>query len=298
MHLQPSSAATRSVSIGDGLTVNRLGYGAVRLLGRLGRGAHADDAGCRATLRQVPRLGINFIDTSDAYGPHLSERMIADELHPYNNLLIATKGGIRMGIGKDEVIRDGRPDYLRSACDGSLKRLKVETIDLYQLHHVDPRTPIEESVGCLADLRREGKIRNIGLSNVTVEQIEAARGVAPIATVQNRYNLSDRVWESVLDHCEAHGIVFIAWHPLAMGELPEVRGSLDRIAREREVLPASIALAWILTRSPMTLPIPGTTSVAHLVENVNAADIRLSGEEMAALEAVPKKRWEWLANIR
>jgi len=234
-------------------------------------------------LRRALELGINLIDTADSYGPEVSERLIGETLHPYpEGLVIATKGGLtRPGPGRWKP--DGRPEHLREACEGSLRRLKVDRIDLYQLHRIDPRVPAEESLGTLAELREEGKIRHVGLSEVRIEEIQQAREIVPIASVQNRYNLTDRNYEDVLDFCEREGIGFIPWFPLATGNLARPGGPLDEMAARRGVAPSQIALAWLLMRSPVMLPIPGTSSVAHLEENVAAADLRLSQEEFEEL---------------
>jgi aryl-alcohol dehydrogenase-like predicted oxidoreductase len=234
-------------------------------------------------LRRAIELGVTLVDTADAYGPEVNEQLIAETLHPYpEGLVIATKGGLtrpRPGAWEN----DGRPEYLRAACDGSLRRLKLERIDLYQLHAPDPRVPLEESIGALADLRAEGKIRHIGISNVSVDELRRARRLVPIVTVQNRYNYADRSSEEVLRECEREVITFLPWYPLEAGGSASSTGTLARIAARHNASPAQIAIAWLLARSPITLPIPGTSSVAHLEENVTAIRIRLSPPELAEL---------------
>jgi pyridoxine 4-dehydrogenase len=267
----------------DGLTVNRMGFGAMRLTGKGIWGEPEDPEEARAVLRRAVELGVNFIDTADSYGPEVSERLIGETLYPYpEDLIVATKGGlVRPGPGQWEP--DGRPEHLREACEGSLKRLKVERIALYQLHRIDPKVSSEEQLGVLAELREEGKIRHVGLSEVGVEEIEQAREIVPIVTVQNRYNLTDRGSEDVLDFCEREGIGFIPWFPLATGNLARSGGPLDEIAARHDATPGQVALAWLLAKSQVMLPIPGTSSVEHLEENVAAAGLRLSDEELATL---------------
>jgi pyridoxine 4-dehydrogenase len=267
----------------DGFTVDRMGFGAMRLTGEGIWGEPEDPGEAKAVLQRAVELGVNFIDTADSYGPEVAERLIGEALYPYpEGLVVATKGGlVRPGPGQWE--SDGRPEHLREACEGSLERLRAERIDLYQLHRIDPKVPAEEQFGVLAELREEGKIRLVGLSEVGVEDIERAREFVPIATVQNRYNLTDRGSEEVLDYCESEGIGFIPWFPLATGDLARPGGSLDEIAACHDASPGQVALAWLLARSPVMLPIPGTSSVAHLEENVAAAGLRLSEEELATL---------------
>ncbi|MEJ2151515.1 MAG: aldo/keto reductase [Gemmatimonadota bacterium] len=243
-----------------------------------------DDLDCAlAVLRRVVELDVNLIDTADSYGPEVSENLIAEALHPYpDGLVIATKGGYtRPGPGSWEP--NGRPEYLRKAAEGSLKRLRVERIDLYQLHTPDDDVPFEESVGALADLQQEGKVRHIGLSNVDVEELEQARSIVDVVSVQNRYNLAHRSAEDVLDRCEELGIGFIPWFPLDMGHLAGKSGALANVAQTHDAMPAQIALAWLLHRSPVMLPIPGTASIPHLEENVRAAQIELSDEEFTEI---------------
>ena len=234
-------------------------------------------------LRRALEFGVNLIDTADSYGPEVSERLIAETLHPYpEGLVIATKGGLTCP-GPGRWAPDGRPEHLREACEGSLRRLKVDRIDLYQLHRIDPRVPLEESVGTLAELREEGNIRHVGLSEVDVEELEHAQEIVTIASVQNRYSLIDRGYEDVLDFCERESIGFIPWFPLATGDLARPGGPLDEMAARRSAAPGQIALAWLLQRSPVMLPIPGTSSVEHLEENVAAVEVRLSREEFEEL---------------
>ncbi len=278
------SPAPTAIRIGGDLEVHRLGFGAMRLCGPSILGWPDDRDNALRVVRRAVELGVNLIDTADSYGPEVSELLIAEALHPYpDGLVIATKGGLlRTDTGAWP--RDGRPEHLREACEGSLRRLRVDRIDLYQLHAVDPQVPLEESVGELARLRAEGKIRHVGLSNVGVEQLRRAQQVVPVVSVQNRYSLADRSSEGVLDECEREGIAFFPWYPLAVGELAKPGGSLGRVAEARGVTPAQIALAWLLARSPVVVPIPGTASVPHLEENVAAARIELSDDELAALE--------------
>ncbi len=286
----PSAAGAGAIRIGGDLSVDRLGFGALAIVNRVPYGPPKDAAQMRRVLRWVVELGIDFIDTADAYGPHLSEELIKAALYPYpEGLVIATKGGL-IRPGREPGDLDGSPGYLRRACEGSLRRLGVERIDLYQLHAVDPRVPLEESLGELAELRKEGKIHHIGVSNMDLEQLERARRVAPLASIQNRYNFGDRAADDVLRYCEAQGLVFIPWDPLgaaagtAGSAAPADGGArLAQIARRRGISSAQAALAWLLTRSPQLLPIPGTSSLAHLWANVAAASIRLTPEEMRAL---------------
>jgi pyridoxine 4-dehydrogenase len=270
-------------TIGGDLEVQRLGFGAMRITGKGIWGPPADPEEAKRLLRRVLELGIDLIDTADSYGPEVSENLIAEALHPYpDGLVIATKGGLRR-TGPGEWPRDARPERLKECCEASLRRLKLDRIDLYQLHSPDPRVPYEDSVGALKELQDEGKIRHIGISNVSVEELEQARGLVDVVTVQNRYNLEDRDSEDVLEACEKLGIGFIPWFPLATGRLAEPGGPLDRIARERDATPGQIALAWLLARSPVMLPIPGTSSVEHLEENVAAATIELTQDEVVAV---------------
>ena len=280
---RPNAAAAGTFDIGGDLRVNRLGFGAMRITGKGIWGEPENPEEARAVLKRAVELGINLIDTADSYGPHVSERLIGETLHPYpEDLVIATKGGL-LRDGPGQWRRDARPEHLREACEGSLKRLKLDRIDLYQLHRIDPRVPAEEPLGALAELREEGKIRHIGLSEVSVEQIQRAQQIVPIVSVQNRYNLTDRDSEDVLDFCEREGIGFIPWFPLATGDLARPGGPLDEIATRYGASPGQVALAWLLWRSPVILPIPGTSSVEHLMENVAAASLELDEEEFTEL---------------
>ena len=278
------AAAAGTITLGGDLTVNRMGFGAMRLTGPGIWGEPEDPDECRRVLRRAPELGVNFIDTADSYGPEVSERLIAEVLHPYpEGVAIATKGGqIRPGTSRWTPV--GRPEHLRKALEGSLRRLRVERIDLYQHHKPDPQVPVEESIGTLADMQREGKIRHIGVSNYSVAQIERVRPIAAIVSVQNRYNVTDRSSEDVLRYCERSGMAFIPWAPLGSGPLTEPGGPLDRIAGNHGATQGQIALAWLLHRSPAMLVIPGTSRVSHLEENVAAASITLSDEELPSLE--------------
>jgi pyridoxine 4-dehydrogenase len=277
-----ASAAGR-FKIGDG-TINRLGYGAMRITGRGIWGPPPDRRAALATLRRLPEIGVNFIDTADSYGPDVSEELIREALHPYDGLLIATKAGLtRPGPGQWE--SNGHPDYLISQAKGSLRKLGVKQIALWQLHRIDPKVPRDEQFRAVRQLLDEGIIRHAGLSEVSVADIEAARRVFPVATVQNRYNLVDRGSEDVLAYCAANNIGFIPWFPLAAGELIQPGGLVDRIARARGATTGQVALAWLLRRSPVILPIPGTLQVAHLEENVAAAGLSLTPEEFAELDA-------------
>ena len=280
---RPNAAAAGTFPLGEDLFVNRLGFGAMRLTGRGILGEPEDPEEARHVLRRAVELGVNLIDTADSYGPEVSERLIAEALHPYpDDLVIATKGGFTRPGGR--WVPDGRPEHLREACEGSLKRLRVERIDLYQLHRPDPRIAFEDSVWALALLREEGKIRHVGLSNVGVRELEIALDIVPVASVQNRYNLSDRSSEAVLQACEREEVGFIPWYPLATGRLARPGGPLDEIAERHDATALQVALAWLLRHSPVMLPIPGTSSVAHLEENVAAATLELTDEEMAMLE--------------
>ncbi|MCA1717533.1 MAG: aldo/keto reductase [Actinobacteria bacterium] len=277
------AAAAGTFALGGDLSVNRLGFGAMRITGEGVWGEPKDPEEARRVLERAVELDVNFIDTADSYGPDVSERLIGETLYPYpDGLVIATKAGL-LRDGPGQWRPDGRPEHLREACEGSLRRLRLDRIDLYQLHRIDPRVPAEESLGTLAELREEGKIRHVGLSEVGVEEIQQAREIVPIASVQNRYNLTDRGSEDVLDFCEREGIGFIPWFPLAVGDLARSGGLLDEIAARHDAPPGQIALAWLLWRSPVMLPIPGTSSVAHLEENVAAASLELDEEELAAI---------------
>jgi aryl-alcohol dehydrogenase-like predicted oxidoreductase len=278
------AASGGAITLGAKLTVNRLGFGAMRLTGDGIWGPPKDRAGAIAVLRRAVELGVNFIDTADSYGPNVSEELIAEALAPYpKDLVIATKGGWNRP-GPNQWTHDASPVHLRKAVEGSLKRLRLDRIDVYQLHVPDPVVPLDASIETLANLQSEGKIRLVALSNVTVEHIERARRIVPIVSVQNRYSFADREWDYVVDYCERNGIAFIPWFPLGAGT---VAGRLlERIAKARKVKPIQIALAWLLKRSPVMLPIPGTSSIAHLEENVQAASLQLSEEESLELNGV------------
>jgi pyridoxine 4-dehydrogenase len=273
-----------TLRLGD-LSVGRLGFGAMRITGPGVWGPPADRAAAVRLLRRVVELGVTFIDTADSYGPGVSEELIAEALAPYpDGLIIATKGGLtRPGPG--EWRRDGRPAHLRSACEASLKCLRTDRIDLYQLHSPNPRVPLDDSVGALVDLQREGKIRHIGVSNVDISELAAARRVATIVSVQNRYNVTDRSSEPVLSACERDGIAFLPWFPLSAGsDAARVSGPIAEVAARRQATPAQVAIAWLLARTPVMLPIPGTSSLAHLEENQQAARLRLSAADRRALD--------------
>src|SRR6201988_2098552 len=280
-----SAKLAGEVPLGKELAVNRLGFGAMRLTGEGIWGPPKDRKAAVAVLRRAVELEVNFIDTADSYGPYVSEELIAEALHPYpKGLVIATKGGWQRP-GPNQWTHDATPAHLREAVEGSLKRLRLDRIDVYQLHTPDPVVPFEASVETLAELRDEGKIRLIGLSNVTQEHIERARKIVPIVSVQNRYSFADREWDYVVNYCERNGIGFVPWFPLGAGS---VAGHvLERIARAHEAAPIQIALAWLLRRSPLMVPIPGTSSIAHLEQNVAAASLRLTDEEYQTLFAVP-----------
>jgi pyridoxine 4-dehydrogenase len=266
--------------------VHRLGFGAMRLTGPGIWGPPADPEGCVAVLRRAVELGIDLVDTADSYGPHVSEELIARALYPYpKGLLIATKAGlVRTGPGGWHLL--GRPEYLRQECELSLRRLRVERIDLFQLHRIDPMVPAADQFGLLAELRDEGKVGEVGLSEVSVAELETARKILPIVTVQNRYNLVDRGSEELLEHCEREGIGFMPWFPIASGDLAAPGGRLDAVAKATGASPAQVALAWLLARSPVMLPIPGTASISHLEENCAAASLELTDAQVAELTQV------------
>jgi pyridoxine 4-dehydrogenase len=279
-----TAADSGTFSIGGDLEVTRLGFGAMRITGPGIWGEPEDRDEALAVLRRLPELGVDLIDTADSYGPFVSEDLIREALHPYGGVKVATKAGLtRQGPNKWQSV--GRPEYLRQCCEMSLRRLDVETIDLFQLHRIDAQVPREEQFELLRDLQSEGKVRHIGLSAVTVEEIEAAGEYFAVATVQNPFNLVSRADEDVLDHCTEHGIGFIPFFPLAGGHLSEPGGAVAEIAAAHEATPGQIALAWLLQRSPVVLPIPGTGSVAHLEENVAAAAVKLSAEDVSTLDA-------------
>lgn len=280
----PSVAASGTFSLGGDLPVHRLGYGAMRITGEGIWGPPKDHDEALRVLRRAVELGVDFIDTADSYGPFVSEDLIREALHPYDGVVIATKGGLtRSGPGVWEQV--GRPEYLRQCVEMSLRRLGVEQIDLWQLHRIDAQVPVEESLGAVQSLQAAGKIKHIGLSEVTVAEIEQARKVVDVVSVQNLYNLANRQSEEVLAYCEAEGIGFIPWFPVAAGDLAKPGGLLDELAKEHEATHAQLALAWLLRRSPVMLPIPGTSSVAHLEENCAAADVELTDAEYDALTA-------------
>jgi pyridoxine 4-dehydrogenase len=281
---QPPAAAAGTVTLGGDLTVHRMGFGAMRLAGPGVWGEPRNPEAALAVLRRAVELGVNFIDTADSYGPEVSERLIAEALYPYPpSLVIATKGGLLRPPSTRAWVPDGRPAHLKAACEGSLRRLRVDRIDVYQLHAVDPRVPLEESVGSLVELQRAGKIRHIGLCNVNAGELVRARRSARIVSVQNLYNLTNRTSEDVVEACEQNGLAFIPWYPLAAGPLARPRGPVGQVAARSHATPAQVALAWLLQRSPVTLPIPGTSSIAHLEDNVRAAALRLPQEGYAAL---------------
>ena len=269
--------------IGNDLRIARLGYGAMRITGKGIWGEPADRAEAIRVVRRAVELGVNFIDTADSYGPFVSEEIIAEALHPYPaGLVIATKGGFDRP-GPDQWVENGRPEHLRSACEGSLRRLRLDRIDLYQLHRIDPKVPAEDQIGTLKDLQAQGKIKHIGLSEVSVRQIQHAQTLAPIVSVQNRYSLADRGSEDVLEFCEREKIGFIPWFPLAAGQLSGADSSVSRAAAQLKATPSQVALAWLLARSPVILPIPGTSSVKHLEENIAAAGLKIDEDTVRAL---------------
>jgi aryl-alcohol dehydrogenase-like predicted oxidoreductase len=281
----PPARASGEFSIGGDLPVVRLGYGAMQIPGPGVWGEPGDHDEVIRVLRRAVELGVTFIDTADSYGPEVSERLIREALHPYpDELVIATKAGfMRPGPGRWE--QNGNPQYLKTQAEKSLRLLGLERIELFQLHRIDPDVPLADQLGTLVELQAEGKIGRIGLSEVSVPEIQAAKAVTPIATVQNRYNLAERGAETVLDYCQLEGIGFIPWFPMATGRLAGPGGPLRRIADELAVTPAQLALAWLLQRSPVLLPIPGTSSVAHLEDNVGAALIELTPDEVGQLDA-------------
>jgi aryl-alcohol dehydrogenase-like predicted oxidoreductase len=279
------AGASGVFALGGNLVVTRLGFGTMRITGPGIWGEPADRDGAIAVLRRAVELGIDFIDTADSYGPFLSEDLIAEALHPYHGITIATKGGF-VRTGPDQWHPVGRPEYLRQCVEMSLRRLRLETIDLYQLHRIDPQVPVADQIGVLAEMRREGKIAHIGLSEVGTAEIVEARLTAPVVSVQNLYNLVNRKSEEVLDYCEREGLGFIPWFPIATGQLAGADGPLSALAKQADVTPAQLALAWLLRRSPVMLPIPGTGSVAHLEENVGSAQVDLTDEQFAALSGL------------
>lgn len=282
--MSATATASGTFKIGGELEVTRLGYGAMRITGPGRWGPPKDPAAAIAVLERLPALGVDFIDTADSYGPEVSENLIHDALHPYEAVHVATKGGFTRH-GPDRWAAVGRPEYLRQCCLMSMRRLGVDTIDLWQLHRIDSKVPREEQFGLMKELQKEGKVRHLGLSEVSVEEIKAAQQVFDVATVQNLYNLTDRRSEDVLSYCEQQGIGFIPWFPLAAGKLAEpTAAALAEIAAAHRATASQIAIAWLLAKSPVMLPIPGTSSVEHLEENVAAAEIELTPEEMRRLD--------------
>jgi pyridoxine 4-dehydrogenase len=286
---EPNAAKSGTFKVGGEIAVHRLGFGAMRVTGPGIWGEPEDRAESIRTLKRLPDLGINFIDTADSYGPDVSEKLLREALHPYKGLLVATKGGL-LRPGPDIWEPNGRPEYLIQEAQKSRAQLGVEAIDLWQLHRIDPKVPRDEQFGAIRSLLDQGVIRHAGLSEVSVAEIEAAAKVFPVATVQNRYNLVDRASEDVLAYCERHNIGFIPWYPLAAGDLARPGSLLDQIAKHHRAAPSQIALAWVLKRSPVMLPIPGTSKVKHLEENVAAVDILLTKEEFAALDQAGRRQ--------
>lgn len=282
MHIS-NAAKSGTFKIGGDIAIHRLGFGAMRITGKGIWGEPADRAECRRTLRRLPELGVNFIDTADSYGPDVSEHLIREALHPYPGMLIATKGGL-VRTGPEQWFPVGRPEYLRQQAMMSRRFLGVEQIGLWQLHRIDPKVPRDEQFSAIKSLLDDGIIRHAGLSEVSIEEIKAARKVFPVATVQNRYNLIDRTSEAVLEYCAAEGIGFIPWFPLASGDLAKPGSLLDGIAGKHHAAPGQVALAWMLRRSPVMLPIPGTAIMAHAEQNVAAVDISLTDAEFTALD--------------
>ena len=283
MGIEVSAASAGQIEIGGDFTVNRFGFGAMRLTGKSIWGDPVDPAAARETLRLLPKLGINFIDTADAYGPFVSEDLICEELHPYDHILVATKGGLTRP-GPETWRPLGRPEYLRQCVMMSLRRLRVDRIDLWQLHRIDPAVPRDEQFSVIAAMRKEGLIRHVGLCDVGVDDIEAAHKYFPVATVQNRFNIVNRSSEDVLAYCEQNNIGFIPWAPLAAGALAHPGSALMQTAKTLKATASQVALAWILKRSKNMLPIPGTANPEHLIENVAAATLELSNEAFAALD--------------
>ena len=281
---EPLAKKSGEFLIGNDLRVTRLGFGSMRITGEGIWGEPADRAEAIRVLRRAVELGINFIDTADSYGPNVSEEIIAEALHPYPaGLVIATKGGF-MRPGPNQWVENGKPEHLRSACEGSLRRLRLERIDLYQLHRIDPKVPAEDQLGTLKDLQAQGKIKHIGLSEVSVQQIQNARAIVPIVSVQNRYSVNDRGSEDVLKYCEKEKLGFIPWFPLAAGRVSGSESQISRIAAQWKAMPSQVALAWLLARSPVMLPIPGTSKVKHLEENVAAAELKVDAKKMQELD--------------
>jgi pyridoxine 4-dehydrogenase len=292
MHANGSSPASKAgnFTIGNDLHIYRLGYGAMRITGKGIWGEPKDRNEAIQVLRRALALGINFIDTADSYGPSVSEEIIAEALYPYpKDLVIATKAGFDR-TGPDKWVTNGRPEHLREACEGSLRRLRLERIDLFQLHRIDSNVPADDQLGTLQDLQKQGKIKHIGLSEVSTEQIARARKIVPIVTVQNRYSVIDRGADDVLEYCQQANIGFIPWFPLAAGEVSAAGSELARIASQLKVTPSQLALAWLLWRSPVILPIPGTSRVAHLEENVAAAALKFDESTMREIDKLESKK--------
>jgi pyridoxine 4-dehydrogenase len=286
-----TAVGSGTLEIGDDLTVNRLGFGAMRITGKGIWGEPADRAEALRVLRRLPGLGVNFIDTADSYGPYVSEDLIREALHPYDGLVIATKGGLTRH-GPDIWMPVGRPEYLRQCVLMSMRRLGVDRIDLWQLHRIDPKVPRDEQFGVIADMQREGLINHVGLSEVSVAEIQAARSFFEVASVQNLYNLVTRQSEDVLEYCRRESIAFIPWFPLAAGRLAEQGTLLDRVAKRVGATAAQVALAWVLEHSSVMLPIPGTSKVKHLEENVAATNVELTEEDFSQLDHVGREEWE------
>ena len=284
---QPNAAKSGTFKVGGDIPVHRLGFGAMRITGDGIFGDPADKAECLRTLKRLPELGVNFIDTAAAYGPDVSEKLLREALHPFNGMLIATKGGLDRP-GPNNWVPNATPASLRAEAEKSLENLGVEQIGLWQLHRINPKTPRDEQFAAIAKMQKDGLIKHAGLSEVKVEEIEAASKHFKVATVQNKYNLVDRGSEAVLDYCEKHNIGFIPWYPLAAGDLAKEGSVLDSIAKKHHAAPSQIALAWVLKRSPVMLPIPGTSKMKHLEENVAAVNIALSDEEFASLDKAGK----------
>lgn len=283
-----SAKAAGTFALGGDLTVNRLGFGAMRLTGDGIWGEPKDANTAKQVLRRAVELGVNFIDTADSYGPEVSERLIGEALAPYaDGVVIATKAGLTRQ-GPNKWLPVGRPEYLTQQVEMSLRRLKLERIDLWQLHRIDAKVPVEESLGAIKKLQQEGKIKHVGLSEVKPHEIDQARKVIEIVSVQNRYNIGDREHEDVVEYCTKHGIAFIPWFPVAAGKLAQPGGKLDEVAKKHQATVSQLSLAWLLRRSPIMLPIPGTSSVKHLEENVGAADVQLEDKEWAEIEAAAK----------
>lgn len=281
---------SETFTLGGDLGVGRLGFGAMRITGEGIWGEPDDPAAAKELLRRVADAEVSLIDTADSYGPEVSENLIAEALHPYpEGMVIATKGGLERP-GPGSWTPSCRPERLKRCCEDSLRRLRLERIDLYQLHTVDPEVPIEDSMGALAALREEGKVRHIGLCNVGRRELALAQQIAPVVSVQNRYNVTDRQSEQVLEACQQQGLAFLPWFPLATGKLAEPGGRLDEVARAHSATTAQVALAWLLQHSPVTLPIPGTSSIAHFEENLQAAQLELSDEDMVELDELAAPR--------